>query len=72
VAQKEFAIKLTLDSIDDDIDNCFLKFVVYGQTECFVFDEVDNDLFMLKDCQMKIKAIETNAYSKYFEARVSQ
>ena len=29
IAQKEYAIKCTLDAIDDDIDNCFLIFVEY-------------------------------------------
>ena len=58
IAQKEYAIKCTLDTIDFEIDNCFLTFVEYGETKTYVFDDVDSDLLLIRDNQMKLKAVE--------------
>jgi hypothetical protein len=71
VAQKEFAIKCTLDQIDSDVMNLPLTMKPYQDSGAYIFDKVDSDLIMLRDCEMKIATIATNVYSKYYENRVS-
>lgn len=69
-ASKEFSIEMTLLQIEMDLEALVLKPMVFQGS--FLLAEIDNDLIMMKECQLKAFSISQSAYSRRFKEQIER
>jgi hypothetical protein len=60
VAQKEYQIKVTLDQIENDLNSCQLNYAPFGDSGSHVFVEIDQDILVFKDAEVKVTTVAQN------------
>ena len=63
-ASKEFAIKLTLESIRVDIEHAKLIVADYKDSETIIIRNIDKELSTFQECEMKTRTLLQNKYSR--------
>jgi len=72
VAQKENAIKLTLEQVDNEIQTTEIHAVQYKDTGTYILRGIDDDLAVFEECNTKVASITQNVFARVFKDKVER
>ena len=57
LATKEYAIQLTMESVEKEIETAMVNAQEYKDTKTYILKDVDEDLNLFKECELRISSI---------------
>ena len=70
LASKEYTIRLSLEAVEKELESCKISPQQYKETNSFVLKNVDEDLEIFKECDLRIVSIAYNTYSKIYKDKI--
>ena len=70
IAQKEYNIQITIESVEKDFKNLEYKLELFQHTKTYIILEIDELNSNLEEYLLKMTALKTNPYVKNFIDRV--
>ena len=71
-ATKEHAIRLTLESVEAELENTNLRVEAYRDTGTSILRGLEDDLAQFQECDLKVSSIAHNQFAKVFKDRLDR
>ena len=72
LASKEYAIRIALEAVEKELELCKIIPQEYKETKSYVLKNVDEDLALFKECELRIISIAYNSYAKIYKDKIER
>ena len=69
-AAKEYAIRLTVEQVESELENTNLVVVKYK--DCYILKNLNKDIANFVECDIKILSLSQNPYAKIYKDRIDR
>ena len=72
LAAKEYAIRLTIEAVDQELNTSMLNAQEYKETKSYILKGIEEDLNVFKECELRLTAIAYNPFAKIYRDRIER